>query len=160
MIVRFKAYPITRTINKFLSTNGFDCKAKLDTDFCYYYNSSTIGYPVVMQKEMDNYFMDFAESLGLNVDCGCFILSLFHEIGHNETLDDIDDKIRAYCQDVKATLSSNFNDIQTYFRLEDEIRATRWAVNYINKHPMKIKMLTRQLEKEFEKFYKKVNIED
>lgn len=84
--------------------------------------------------------MDFAKANGLKVKCSCFILSLLHEIGHNETIDMTDDEIDKSEYDVNSK-----DDVFEYFMLEDELEATLWAIDFINDNKEFIKNLDKQI---------------
>jgi len=145
-------------LNRFLADNDFECTVFADTDFAYYYASSRISYSFVVSERMDRLFLDFAKRKGLTVDCGIFLLSFFHELGHNETIDDLEDDEMDYCTDVKETLTDSDADAETYFNLIDETLATEWAIDYINNNIEIVEKLAMDLQKEFDIFYKKYQI--
>ncbi len=74
-----------------------------------------------------------------------FLLSLFHEIGHYMTFDDLGEEDFAYSCDVKALLGTTDDDAKIYFRLPIEIAATNWAIDYINEHPTEISKLEKAI---------------
>ena len=75
---------LVRKVQKFC--DNFGCVAKMKTDFYSYPTERKVFFsPFIPSVETDNAFMDNAYKMGLNYDCGNFIISLLHEIGHCET---------------------------------------------------------------------------
>lgn len=146
-------------LNNWLAQNNFECTAELGTDFAYWYDKSVITYALVVSERMDRLFLDFAKRQGLKVDCGIFLLSFFHELGHNETMDLIDDDDYKEAQTIKGTLDDTDEDCETYFNLADEYVATMWAIDYINKHETEIELLANHLMTEINNFYQENEIE-
>lgn len=122
-------------------------------------NNAEITYTILVSKRMDDMFYDYAKSLGLKVDCGIFILSLLHEVGHHITYDDIDVDTWNYDIDVKATLTDSDEDCQEYFRLESEKVATQWAVNFINNHYVEVERFAEDMQNAIAKFIEVNEIE-
>ena len=141
-----------RVLNNWLADNGFECEVKCDTDFAYYYADSLITYALVVSERMDNLFLDFANRHGLKVDCGIFLLSFFHELGHNETMDELED-------DEFYNGDKNKLEPEEYFNLTEEIVATEWAIDYINNHADEVERLAKDFQEEMKKFLEKNEIE-
>ena len=141
---------IEKIINTFIHENiDEELVVKKGVDFDYYYGSDVITYTLTENKRMDKLFMDFSIEEGLTVNCSVFLLSLFHEIGHYMTFDDLEEEDFAYSCDVKALLGTTDDDVKIYFRLPIEIAATEWAINYINEHPTEISTLEKAINKLF-----------
>lgn len=94
-------------------------------------------------------FRKFVFDNGLKFDCGDFILAFFHELGHSETIDLLEDDEIRFSQNKKRFLQNNMEDYETYMRLPDEFSATSWAIDYINNNFEKVKIFAKKLEKEF-----------
>lgn len=152
-----RADNITKVINKFLEP--FELKSAAGTDFAYYYTDNIVEYTLVVSARMDRMFREFAETLGLIHKVDVFLLSLLHEVGHHETYDELDDADITYSADIKATLTTNDCDVETYFNLPDEYAATEWAVNYINTHTAEVASLWQELQPAILQFYIDNNIE-
>lgn len=147
---------IEKIINDFIKENDFaEVTAVIGADFCYYDSLNRIQFSLVVPKESMKAFTQFAINNGLKVDCGDFILALFHELGHSETIDLLDEEETAYCLGKKRILGNNRSDYQEYMRLADEFAATAWAINYINNNAEKVKMLAEKVEKEMKKILDK-----
>lgn len=136
---------INKVLNRFLKNNGFELSAKLGTDFAYFYDKSEITYSLVNSERMNKLFKNYAYELGLGYDCGDFLLAFFHEIGHDQTMEDLDDDLEEECSLIKKTLSDTDKDANKYFRLYDERVATEWAIDYINNNKQKIQNFVYEL---------------
>lgn len=137
---------ITNVLDNYLMENDFEVTTEIGLDFEYYYAESKIVYSLVTTEKTDRLFKEFAKANGLKVDCGIFLLSFFHELGHNETIDYIDQKTEKRCSKIKKGLTTSEKDCIIYFNLEDEKIATDWAINYINNNTEKIKKLAENLQ--------------
>lgn len=137
---------ITSILDRWLEANEFEVDTEVGLDFAYYYAQSKIVYSLVSTEKTDRLFMEFAKANGLEVDCGIFLLSFFHELGHHETIEELDEKIENKCTKVKATLTDSEEDCKKYFALADEIIATEWAINYINNNVDSIRELAEELQ--------------
>ena len=129
------------------------------TDFSYFYIDSSIEYTFVVSERMNRLFMEYAKSIGLKTKIDIFLLSFLHELGHHETLDEIDDDDEEYSRLIKENLNSDNDDnCKIYFALPNEKMATEWAINYINNNTDAIKNLWDQLQPAIMKFYAVNNI--
>lgn len=139
---------ITKVLDNYLEENDFEVTTEIGLDFAYYYADSKIVYSLVTTEKTDRLFMNFAKENGLKTDCGIFLLSFFHELGHNETIDYIDTKTEKACAKIKKSLrANNEEDCKKYFNVEDEKIATMWAIDYINNNTEKIEKLAKNLQK-------------
>ena len=138
---------LERVLNRFLKKQGFDCVAREDDYFFYGYARSVICFTTKSDERMDRLFREFAVRLGLEIECGDFLLAFFHELGHHETMDLIEEEDYFFSQDVKGTLTASDNDCEIYFNLPDEIEATLWAIDYINANEEIIKKLKKSIDK-------------
>lgn len=102
--------------------NEFECDVEVGNEFAYYYAESLI---VVDPTDNDDTFLAFARANGLDTRVGSFVISFFHELGHNETIDDVEEEFEGD----KDTLTT-----EEYFNLEEEWLATEWAIDYCNSH--------------------------
>ena len=144
---------LDKIINDFLLDNNFDCSAKFGSDFAYWYKNSEIEYSLLVSERLDNMFKEFAESIGLKINCGNFLLSFFHELGHHNTLDFLDDDLYKESQLIKSNLNSEIDeDCKKYFELYDEIEATKWAIGYINNNEEKIKKFAIDIQENLSKW--------
>lgn len=147
---------INNILNNFLEP--FDCTAEEGEDFCYWVSKSCINYAFVVPCEKDKWFQEFIYSLNKKINCDIFLLSFFHELGHHETLDEIEDSILKYCWDIKNELNCKTlitkEDSFMYFNLPDEKAATEWGIRYITTHEKEIKKLWDKLQPAIFKFYK------
>ena len=77
---------------------------------------------VVPEQSTDNFVKDFVNRFPFAKDYNPFLLSLLHEIGHLETIDEMVDDI-----DEKNEIDDDFE----YFNLFNERLATDWAGYWI-----------------------------
>lgn len=138
---------INKLLKEYFWNEGYDLDFEMGTDFAYYDNKNLITYSLVVSERMDNLFMDFAKSKGLEVDCGIFFLSLLHEVGHYNTIDELTDRQNAKCDEAKRKLRTSDADAKKYFNILDERMATEWAINYINENAERLKKLSEKIEK-------------
>lgn len=121
---------LIRTLNEI--AEEFECEVVEGNEFAYYYSESLI---VVDTTDNDNDFLSFARKNGLNEEVGSFVISFFHELGHNETGDDVE-----YYKGNKDLLTK-----EEYYKLEEEFEATIWAINYCNKHIELVRKIQKML---------------
>ena len=133
----------------------WDLYACIDTDFAYDPTIDTVFWSVVVSEENDKAFKEFFKKLGCNVETDVFVYSIFHEIGHSQTLEILSDMDYNYSQDRKA--DPNISN-EEYFNLPDEIIASQWAVEYINNNIDEVKTFWSGLQVLLKKFYKRNHI--
>ena len=144
---------INNYINDYVSEWGLS--SQLDTDFAYDPVEDIVYWSVVVSEKNSEEFKEFFESLGCVVKADVFIYSLFHEIGHSQTLESVSEEDYNYSWDRKADPEiTNYE----YFRLPNEIVATQWAVDYINSNAEEIEEFWNGLQPLLMKFYNKNHI--
>lgn len=143
---------ITTILNEYLEK--FDLTATLDTDFGYYRYDDLITYTVVVTERFDRLFQNFVETNFPLVNAPIFLWSLFHEIGHAETDDDLDDDLYNFCENAKIGINpDNDEEVMAYFSLPDEYAATEWAYYYFLNHKEEVSELWDKLRPEIEKLH-------
>jgi hypothetical protein len=100
--------------------NEYDCEVVIGNEFAYYYSESKI---VVNPADTDERFFELARANGLNEKVSNFVISFFHELGHNETMDFIEEEYEG---------DKNALSMEEYFYLEEEYEATMWAIDFCN----------------------------
>ena len=119
----------------------FDIEVFEDTDFAFYRNG-TISYTVVVTERFDRMFLNYCETNFPLIHAPIFLWSLFHEIGHAMTDDEIDDEVYEFCFNTKLGLNGeNDEDTMTYFDLPDEKKATEWGYYYMLNHEQEVSEL-------------------
>ena len=144
-------------INKYIEgyINKWDLYAHIDTDFMYDPTEDTVYWTLVVSEKHDRAFQEFFESLGCDIKTDVFVYSIFHEIGHSQTLEKISDEDYNYSHDRKA--DPNITD-EEYFRLPDEIIASKWAVDYINNNIDEVRDFWNGLKPLIMKFYQRNHV--
>ena len=152
---------INNVLNEFLAE--FDITAELGTDFAYWYASGKITYSLVLPEGQD-YFMNNFNRLAPDIKCDPFLASFLHEVGHNETLDWIEEAEEAYCDIMKKGLEKKLDKCigdpkkkeelhQIYFDLPDEYEATMWAIEYMRENAEKVAEFWNKLQSAILEFY-------
>lgn len=123
-----------------------------DGDFAYEEMENKVLIGDYENREQHPYFIQLYKDLGLTGDWTPETMALLHELGHYHTHGDFtfeqeeeDNRIREMLY--KMMESNNAATIEKayslyYILLDQEIEATRWAVDFANKHPK----ATRKLE--------------
>ena len=143
---------VTAILNEYLEKFGLT--ATLDTDFGYYRYDNLITYTVIVTERFDRLFQNFVETNFPLVNAPIFLWSLFHEIGHAETDDDIDDDLYDFCDNAKIGINpDNDEEVMAYFSLPDEYAATEWAYYYFLNHKEEVTELWDRLRPEIEKLH-------
>ena len=125
-----KKNELEKTLNAI--AHEFECDAVIGNEFAYYYEENLV---VVDPFDKDEAFLNFARKNGLNETVSSFVISFFHELGHNETIDFVEE----YDGD-KNALSA-----EEYFSLEEEFEATAWAIDFCNEHLELVKEIEKNL---------------
>ena len=131
---QFKPFGITKVI-------GAD-------DYAYYFDDAIVTFRLNI-TDSDEAFSKFVKERFNFEDDNIFMLSLLHEVGHHVTDDDINENIYNFCKQEKDRIESEI------YNLPDEIMATQWAVDYIKKHPKKVRKMWNKCEKALHEFYAK-----
>lgn len=118
---------INDVLNEYLAK--FELTADLAPDFFYDEREEWIGYALATPAEDEKSFRDFVESFNPKFYYHDFIVSLFHEIGHHETLHTIDEVTRNEYDCLRWSMSAI-----EYFTHPVELEATLWAIEYIETH--------------------------
>jgi hypothetical protein len=117
---------INAVFDSWLEKNGFDTRVcGLHNEFSYGESSDTIAYSIVHPTKFVTDFVNVCNSLGLAYEIDIFWLSFLHELGHAETLHLVSDA---------DFWEAELLDGLDYYFCNREIYATRWAVDFINRH--------------------------
>lgn len=116
--------------------NEFECEVVIGDEFAYYYEESKI---VVNPTDTDEEFLTLARENGLNEEVSNFVISFFHELGHNETMDFIEEE---YEGDKDALT------MEEYFYLEEEYEATMWAIDFCNSNMDIVREIEKNITKQ------------
>lgn len=116
--------------------NEYECEVVIGNEFAYYYDENTI---VVNPADTDETFLALAKENGLNEEVSSFVISFFHELGHNETVD--------FCEEYEG--NKDALTMEEYFYVEEEYEATMWAIDFCNNNMD----IVKKIEKKFIKKY-------
>lgn len=136
-------------LNSFLQK--YECVAKFNTDFAYYPASNIITYTFCCSEISDMLFTEVINRLCPEIHCDIFLWSFLHELGHHETIDDLEDDEITYCFNEKRRIEQEQENCENvkqkidiarqYYILPDELAATQWAVNYMRTHIAEMRTL-------------------
>ena len=147
---------IDNIINDFLEPFGLT--TELGTDFDYCFVEDKVHYALVIEDTSSKLFMKNAEMRFPDVHADIFLWSLLHEIGHSETLDDLEDGVEELCMEIKEKLNEHTDwSAETrhmiYFNCPDEEAATNWAGEYMMNHSEEVTIFWNKLRIAIHNFY-------
>ena len=146
------------TLNHWLKKYGFDARIRgVDEDF-FWYHDNTIAYSFFFPVEAAENWARLMEELNCEYVIDEFYSAFLHELGHSHTYWDFDDEeLDEYYETLELMdkePSSFAEGIEyVYTHLPVEYEASRWAVNYINTYPERIKELVDLVGKAIRLFY-------
>lgn len=125
-----------KALEKMLNSiaHEFECDAVIGNEFAYYYEENLV---VVDPFDTNERFLELARENGLNEKVSSFVISFFHELGHNETIDSVEE----YEGDKNALT------MEEYFYLEEEYEATMWAIDFCNNNMELVEKIEKVLKK-------------
>lgn len=136
-------------------------------NWCWYLDGNRIEYTLLENRMEDKMFLKFVKERFGFKPINNFMLSLFHELGHNATYEDFmeSDVMYDFCQAEKNRIENEMQFVKSekdakrleyqYFNLPDEIIATQWAVDYMQNNKEEVKAMWKRIEKEIVRFYEK-----
>lgn len=143
-------YDIEEVLQAYCDKESFDVEIEIGTDcaYCEYEDGSKgVTMALIFPSLSDKLFMYNMFNNGLKYDCGDFIASFCHEIGHYHTLNWLTEEERDDIISIKEQLDGSLvEDNLTYQQLLDEKLATDWAIEYINSNKGKLSRLAKQLQ--------------
>ena len=142
---------ITRALQNWVNQNGFEDISIICDDEWYYDHAKTaIAYTMSKDPIVEETFKEYCRNCGLLDDFDPFILSFFHELGHYETFDIVEDN--EYENDYFCKVALNMKENRTredyfaYYDLEMEWMATAWAIKYIQLHSDEVRELELEID--------------
>lgn len=142
---------VDKIINDFTQKN-FGVTARFDTEFEAFCDNGRrlIGYTFLATENGEGQFIDDAIKRYPNVNADIFLWALMHEIGHCMTEDMWTDEEREYFnyqKDIICEADVDENEMNAWYHVcPDEFTATRWAGEYMTKHPRKMKKFWTELQ--------------
>lgn len=148
---------ITNILNEYLEQ--FELIAVPDTDFAYFYQTNEVHYSLIEMDDMGTAFLADVKGRFPHIKAPLFLWSLFHEIGHNETWDNLDNSEIALSEDIK-TKAEQTHDFNLYKTAPDEWAATDWAGKYLESHEQEVRDLWENLVPAIKYFYEVNSIQE
>ena len=150
---------INIAFNHWLKKYGFEARVRgVDEDFFWYHNN-TISYSFFFPVDASENWSRLMEELGCNYSIDEFYTAFLHELGHSHTYWDFEEEELDEYYDILKLMDkepSSFAESihYIYTHLPVEYEASRWAVNYINTYPERVKELVDLVGKAVRLFYK------
>ena len=138
---------IQNIIQNFVATIDEEYEVKCGTDFCVLPMENIIYWSFLVPEEGRAFYNNFVSRFSFVKDFDIFTLSLLHEIGHLETMDEmIDDTLER-----NQKLSN-----EEYFNLWNEQIATDWAGYWIYKNFNEVKIFNTTICKLLQQYYAEI----
>ena len=152
---------LNKKLEEFFSEYDIELTFRVSEEFAYFYDKDVVNYSLTTLGKQDVYFKKFFYKLDNRIkDIDIFMLSILHEVGHSQTLNNIDDILYEQEQRVKATLDgSKKADNYIYFGLPSEIAATLRAIDFIIDNSKELAELWTELQNHIMQFYKDNGVE-
>ena len=150
---------VTIAFNHWLKKYNFEARVRGAYEDFFWFHDDTITYSFLIPNEaVDNWYA-LLEELGCQFDIDLFYTCFLHELGHSHTYHTFEpeeiDEYEATCEEIVENPSSFAEDLHyVYTHLPVEYEAARWAVDYINTYPERIKELVDLVGKAVRLFYK------
>lgn len=133
-------------INKIVKEFDEEYSASLNEKFSADIISNEISYAIAVKEEStDNFVKNFVERFSCAEKYNPFLLSILHEIGHLETIDEMVD-------DILERNSDTITD-EEYFNLHNEKIATDWVGFWLEDNEELAKKYNTEIEKSLFKLY-------
>ena len=150
---------VEQALENWAIRNGlFGMKFHAGMDFQYEIASQTVLFPI-LETENETTDIDFTQffyEYGCEYDVSCFILSLFHEIGHHMTIASFSEEERDISLLDKGMIKwvvDHHERNYLYWMNDIEFAANVWAINFINTHMNVVKDLAETLKSSFAELY-------
>lgn len=152
---------IDKVVNNF--TAKFGVSAFLDTKngFQAYPNEKVISYNIFADDNWIKCFAEEANNRYNGIEADPFLWGLMHEIGHCMT-DIWDEEDEAFFSRAKENLETFFDTIEEmntwYHVIPDEYFATKWAADFMRKHPKMMEKFNKKMNEAMNNFCEKNGI--
>lgn len=145
---------VCKTLQDFINKYNEDLLIVCNgSDWYYDYYNDIININVYHADEVDEMFTEVCKTLGLEWECPIFLMSLLHEFGHAQTIDECDtfewNLVDIYVK-LKGIMSEKIvdKDYFTYFYSPREKVATEYACAFANEHKTELEDLWKTLNGE------------
>lgn len=152
---------VNKVVNEF--TKQFGVRAELGTEFQAYCDEMIINYTLTCDADEKYYFIQDAEERYPYIKADIFLWCLMHEIGHCVTDTFWTETEQEYFMAQKEAMTCIVDDDirnDWYHACPDEFFATKWAGDYMTKHPKKIAKFWKKMQKAIMEFYYKNNVNE
>lgn len=161
---------VTKLVNFIINIYGklykFDCPFKYLTDEFEYVNAQIteeivfyhINWNFLSSDMHEKLFPKYLKFIGLKYDFPVFVMSLLHEVGHHKVgeIKNPFNMINIVQYKERFDLENNQElELLIYYNVPDEYEASKWAVDFANKHNISLTILTTILCPLLNHVYKK-----
>lgn len=155
MIIKFDEKS-TQAIRAWFRRNGLNCGCGFINGRTFLYDDETgrVAIPrFYIATELDEALKNHLENKGLQTSIDWLTITILHEVGHSETVRFFNLKELKYNMIEKEKISFNLteeNELESnyiYWELPVEDMANKWAINYANTFPEKVKRLEELLHR-------------
>lgn len=154
---------LNKFLNTWLSAHEFECTVEFDNDFSFDSVNDIIHYSFVLCDLHDSLFKEVCvECNGGVADCGNFVLSFFHELGHFNTLHIFTDSEWERYENQRTAIEKSLignKDENTekilykqYYKNPIELEATQWGCDYIVSHYDEVQEFNKNFQDIYIKF--------
>ena len=160
MGIKKELKPITKAINEWTMKN-FGIRTNLGTDFGALPTKNEIYYTLVVGTQDAETFMEDVSTRFPDLKADYFLWCLMHEIGHCMTDDEwTEDEQNRFDEQLKrmTEIENTREKSFWYYSMPNEFFATRWAGEYMEVHPKKIKKFWNKIQPMILEFYLKNNL--
>lgn len=135
---------INNIITDFIQTIDEDYTSRVGSDFCALIGDEIIEWSLICsEKSATSFYNHFVSLFPQAKEFNLFTLSILHEVGHLETVNEMVDDV---------TERNTIKDCENYYNLHNEKIATTWAGYWIEDNYKQVKALDNKLEKIIKKF--------
>ena len=140
---------INEVVNEIVQYFDEEYSAYLADEFSADLTNSRVSYALLVEPiSNDEFRNDFVSRFSVANKYGDFLLSLLHEIGHLETINDMVDDIEK---------RGKITDNDKYFNLFNERIATDWAGFWLEDNEVLAKRFDTQIEEKLFNLYSQIS---
>ena len=111
------------------------------SDFAYRLSTNEILFGLYSYEETAQVFDEFLDEIGLEIENILNpVLAFLHEVGHSRTIHQFSDEELILYYHIKENLNLNYladpdafpTNMKAYWRMNDELAANQWLVDFVN----------------------------
>ena len=96
---------LNKKLEEFFSEYDIELTFRVGEEFAYFYEKDVVNYSLTTLGKQDVYFKKFFHKIDNRIEnVDIFMLSVLHEVGHSQTLEDIIDDLASILDDINRTV--------------------------------------------------------